>query len=73
MTTLATVVGAIPAALSLGPGSETRIPMAMAVIGGVFFSTPLTLYVVPIVYSLFTRAEEKAEAPLFGHEAPVEV
>ncbi|WP_141733014.1 efflux RND transporter permease subunit [Oligoflexus tunisiensis] len=73
MTTLATVVGAIPAALSLGPGSETRIPMAMAVIGGVFFSTPLTLYVVPIVYSLFTREEAKAEAPLFAHEASAEL
>jgi HAE1 family hydrophobic/amphiphilic exporter-1 len=73
MTTLATVVGAIPAALSLGPGSETRIPMAMAVIGGVFFSTPLTLYVVPIVYSLFTKEEETESAPLFGHDATAEV
>jgi hydrophobe/amphiphile efflux-1 (HAE1) family protein len=73
MTTLATVVGAIPAALSLGPGSETRIPMAMAVIGGVFFSTPLTLYVVPIVYSLFSREEATAPTPLFAQEAPAEL
>jgi len=47
--------------------------MAIAVIGGVFFSTPLTLYVVPIVYSLFTKEEETESAPLFGHDAPAEV
>jgi HAE1 family hydrophobic/amphiphilic exporter-1 len=54
MTSLATIVGAIPAALTWGPGAETRRPMAIAVIGGVFLSTLLTLYVVPCVYSLLS-------------------
>ncbi|MBS1962876.1 MAG: efflux RND transporter permease subunit [Bdellovibrionales bacterium] len=53
MTSLATVVGAIPAAVSIGPGAESREPMALAVIGGVIVSTILTLVVVPCFYSLF--------------------
>jgi hydrophobe/amphiphile efflux-1 (HAE1) family protein len=57
MTSVATVAGAVPAAASLGPGSETRIPMAISIIGGVTVSTLLTLYCVPCVYSLFTRWE----------------
>ncbi len=55
MTSLATVAGALPAAMSFGPGAETRKPMAVAVIGGVLVSTLLTLFVVPCVYSLFAR------------------
>ena len=57
MTSVATVAGSIPAALALGPGAETRVPMAIAIIGGVTISTLLTLYAVPAVYSLFTRFE----------------
>ena len=53
MTSIATVAGAIPPALALGPGAETRIPMAVGVIGGVVVSTVLTLFVVPCAYSLF--------------------
>ncbi len=59
MTSLATVVGALPAALALGPGAETIIPMAMAIIGGVIASTFLTLLVVPCVYLLLTKFESK--------------
>ena len=44
-------------ALAIGPGSETMVPMAVAVIGGVVVSTMLTLFVVPCVYSLFARRE----------------
>jgi HAE1 family hydrophobic/amphiphilic exporter-1 len=64
MTSVATVVGAIPGALALGPGAETRIPMAISIVGGVTASTFLTLFVVPCVYSLFVRFErpEKEEA-----------
>lgn len=57
MTSIATIVGAIPAALALGPGAETRIPMAITVIGGVLVSTLLTLFVVPCVYSLLSSLE----------------
>lgn len=52
MTSIATIAGAIPPALAIGPGAESRIPMALGVIGGVFVSTFLTLFVVPSVYSL---------------------
>ena len=51
MTSFATIVAAIPAALTFGPGAESRAPMAIAVIGGVFVSTFLTLLVVPCFYS----------------------
>ncbi len=59
MTSVATIAGAIPAALALGPGAETRNPMAIAVIGGVTFSTLLTLYVVPCFYSVMSRFEKR--------------
>ncbi len=58
MTSFATIAGALPAALNWGPGAETRVPMAIAIIGGVMVSTLLTLYVVPCVYSLFSRFEK---------------
>jgi HAE1 family hydrophobic/amphiphilic exporter-1 len=57
MTSVATVAGAIPEALNFGAGAETRVPMAISIIGGVSVSTLLTLYVVPCVYSVFTRYE----------------
>jgi HAE1 family hydrophobic/amphiphilic exporter-1 len=57
MTSVATIAGALPGALNFGPGAETRIPMAISIVGGVTVSTFLTLYVVPCVYSLFTRVE----------------
>ena len=59
MTSFATIAGAIPAALSIGPGSESRIPMAVTVIGGVFISTLFTLYLVPCVYLILSRFEKR--------------
>ncbi len=59
MTSFATIAAAIPPALGIGPGAETRIPMALVVIGGVLFSTALTLLVVPCAYSLFSRFESR--------------
>ena len=64
MTSLATIAGAIPPALALGPGSETRVPMAIAVIGGIIVSTTLTLLVVPCVYSLFFKLRKPERAQL---------
>lgn len=58
MTTFSTVAGAVPLAFSLGPGSETLKPMAIAIIGGSLVSTVLTLIVVPAMYSLFAREKE---------------
>lgn len=57
MTSFSTLAAALPPALGVGPGAETRIPMAIAVIGGLFVSTFLTLLVVPTAYSLLSRLE----------------
>jgi len=59
MTSISTIAAAVPPALALGPGAETRRPMAIAVIGGVVFSTLLTLFVVPCAYQLLSRWERK--------------
>jgi hydrophobe/amphiphile efflux-1 (HAE1) family protein len=57
MTSVATIAAAVPPALALGPGAETRVPMAMVIIGGVSVSALLTLFVVPCAYSLMSRLE----------------
>ncbi len=56
MTTLAMIFGMLPTAFGTGEGSESRAPMAMAVIGGLITSTLLTLIVVPVVYTLIDDA-----------------
>ena len=68
MTSLATLAAAVPPALALGPGAESRIPMAITVIGGVIVSTFFTLLVVPCAYSLMAHLEAKShpEAELYG-------
>ncbi len=57
MTSLSTVLGILPIALALGAGSESRVSMGIAVIGGLIFSTFLTLFVIPAMYSYFSRAK----------------
>jgi hydrophobe/amphiphile efflux-1 (HAE1) family protein len=52
MTTFAMIFGMLPLALALGEGSEFRSPMGQAVIGGLITSTLLTLFIVPVVYSI---------------------
>jgi multidrug efflux pump len=71
MTTMATMCAAIPPALALGPGAETRGPMAVAIIGGLVISTALSLLVVPAFFVVadrvktalarFKRTEEETE------------
>jgi HAE1 family hydrophobic/amphiphilic exporter-1 len=68
MTTFATIAGALPAALSFGPGAETRRPMAIAVIGGLVVSTLLTLYVVPCVYSFLAHFDKREKRKAEGKE-----
>ena len=55
MTSLATILGTLPIALALGAGSESRVSMGIAVIGGLAFSTILTLFVIPAVYTYFSE------------------
>jgi HAE1 family hydrophobic/amphiphilic exporter-1 len=56
MTSIATIAGALPAALAIGPGAETQRPMALALVGGMAVSTLLTLFVVPAAYSVLDDA-----------------
>jgi HAE1 family hydrophobic/amphiphilic exporter-1 len=62
MTSATTILGLAPMALGLGEGAELRAPLAITVIGGLACATPLTLLVIPVVYSLFDRAPEAATA-----------
>ncbi len=59
MTSFSTVLGTLPIALALGSGAESRMPMGIAVIGGLIFATLLTLFVIPAVYSFFSGKEAK--------------
>ncbi|MDF9801123.1 hydrophobe/amphiphile efflux-1 (HAE1) family protein [Catalinimonas alkaloidigena] len=62
MTSLATILGALPIALALGAASTSRIPMGMAIIGGLLFSLILTLVVIPVIYSFMSgKAPSKAK------------
>jgi HAE1 family hydrophobic/amphiphilic exporter-1 len=77
MTTFAMIFGMIPVAFALGEGSEFRSPMGQAVIGGLLTSTLLTLFIVPVVYSILddvslTRIfSRKSRAPNKGKMVPV--
>ncbi len=74
MTSFATIFGILPIAIGLGAGAESRRPLGLAVVGGLLFSTMLTLLVVPVVYTLlarFTRATKTVEE--VAEEAPEEV
>lgn len=59
MTSMATILGAMPIALALSGGSTSRIPMGIAIIGGLVFSLVLTLYVIPVLYTLITSKKDK--------------
>jgi multidrug efflux pump subunit AcrB len=73
MTALAMIIGMLPMAFALGEGGEQNAPLGRAVIGGLLFATPTTLFFVPIVYTLLRRkapvdmdrriAEEAGEIP----------
>jgi hydrophobe/amphiphile efflux-1 (HAE1) family protein len=69
MTSVATLMAAIPPALGLGPGSEIRTPMAIAVIGGLALSTALSLLVVPAFYVVADRTVTRVRAAIRGTRA----
>jgi multidrug efflux pump len=76
MTTAATMMAAVPSALGLGAGSETRGPMAIAVLGGLTLSTLLSLLVVPAFYvvsdRIRTRIMGKSAVPTLPHPSAAE-
>ena len=59
MTSLSTILGILPIALALGAGSESRVSMGIAVIGGMLFATILTLFVIPAVYGYITGKQKR--------------
>ena len=62
MSAVSNVVGSIPVALMLAEGAELRQPMAVAMIGGFFTATPLTLLVIPVIYLVLDDARDRARA-----------
>ncbi len=61
MTSFTTVLGMVPLAIGTGAGSETWQPMGIAVIGGLTFSTILTLFIVPVLYSILVNRSQRRE------------
>jgi multidrug efflux pump len=61
MTSLATILGIMPLALGLGEGAQSRVAMGIAVVGGMVFSTFLTLFVVPAIYSFISSETKHTE------------
>jgi multidrug efflux pump len=59
MTTLATILGALPIAFAFGAGSKSRMGMGIVVAGGLLFSLVLSLYVVPAMYSLISSKKKR--------------
>ncbi len=55
MTSLATVLGALPIAMALGSAGKSRMSMGIVIMGGLLFSLVLTLYVIPAIYTFFSR------------------
>ncbi len=58
MTACSTILGILPLAISLGAGAESRVPLGIAVIGGMLVGTFLSLFLVPAIYSYFTSEEK---------------
>jgi HAE1 family hydrophobic/amphiphilic exporter-1/multidrug efflux pump len=66
MTSLATSLGALPIALSLGAASTSRVPLGIVVVGGLLFSLLLTLFVIPAVYTYISGKQDTAPTEING-------
>ena len=61
MTSLATIFGALPIALALGTGAQSRVPLGIVVVGGLLFSLILTLFVIPVMYIIMASKKLRIE------------
>ena len=61
MTSLATIFGALPIAFALGSGASSRIPLGIVVVGGLFFSLALTLFVIPVTYIVLSSKNKNKD------------
>ena len=73
MTSLATILGALPIALALGGGAKSRVSMGIVVIGGLFFALVLTLFVIPAMYTFFSKEHSTAESAVPEHAVAAEM
>jgi hydrophobe/amphiphile efflux-1 (HAE1) family protein len=69
MTSLATIFGALPIALALGAGAQSRVPLGIVIVGGLLFALILTLFVIPTMYILM--ASKKARIPITEAPDPI--
>jgi len=71
MTSATTILGMLPLAMSTGSGSELWSPMGVAVIGGLIFSTFVTLVLVPVIYAVFAKHGERNKTLALYHDFEV--
>ena len=71
MTSLCTILGILPIALALGSGAQSRVSMGIAVVGGMLFSTTLTLYIIPAIYSFMSLNLKKSKEEIAEEASPV--
>ena len=61
MTSLATSLGALPIALSMGDAASSRVPLGIVIVGGIVFSLILTLFVIPAIYTYLSGKHKTRE------------
>ena len=70
MTSLATIAGILPIAIGFGEAAEGRRPLGVVAVGGMITSTVLTLFVIPVIYTLFASRRKKHTAAAPATDAP---